>query len=391
MFSIRHNNIIDLIKIFSDHTEKIKEVSSTITAYFTTSTSSNGSGFLYRYKQQNYILTATHIILDNNNNLAQNVYATYYKNGKTYIKNIPSSKIYYNIQFDIAILELEDNELEIIGIPFGNNRNIKIGEPVISVGNPLSNDPHSYSFGVIRDNNYIYQYSNNAYETVLVDASTYSGNSGGMLLSIDNDKNIYIIGMLQFGFIHSAEIDGVSNIVRVPAESFGGGLSAKKMEFIIEKALESKIPGHFIFPTLLINTRPITNSWLISNLNTYNKIDGCYLTNNYDNDLKINTVIEKIDDNPLGTQLGGKNLLSILLELYYSNQTNVKIELGDGRTVYKNIKNLFNSNQATILNNNNQNKNDIQNKVDIWNKDNIKTNINSEFKFIFKNKDHYLL
>ena len=26
--------------------------------------------------------------------------------------------------------------------------------------------------------------------------------------------------MLQFGFIHSAEIDGVSNIVRVPAESF---------------------------------------------------------------------------------------------------------------------------------------------------------------------------
>ena len=26
---------------------------------------------------------------------------------KTYIKNIPSSKIYYNIQFDIAILELD--------------------------------------------------------------------------------------------------------------------------------------------------------------------------------------------------------------------------------------------------------------------------------------------
>ena len=151
------------------------------------------------------------------------------------------------------------------------------------------------------------------------------------------------------------------------------------MEFIIEKALENKIPGHFIFPTLLINTRPITNSWLISNSSIYDKIDGCYLTNNYDNDLKNNTVIEKIDDNPLGTQLGGKNVLAILLELYYSNQTNVKFELGDGRTVYKNIKNLFNSNQATILNNNHQNKVDIQ------------TNINSEYKFIFNNKDHYLL
>ena len=43
------------------------------------------------------------------------------------------------------------------------------------------------------------------------------------------------------------------------------------------------------------------------------------------------------------------------------------------------IKNLFNSNQATILNNNHQNKVDIQ------------TNINSEYKFIFNNKDHYLL
>ena len=79
MISIRYNDsIIELIKIFSDNTEKIKEVSSTITAVSSSSTS-NGSGFLYRHQQQNYILTATHVIVDNNNNLAQNVYATYYK------------------------------------------------------------------------------------------------------------------------------------------------------------------------------------------------------------------------------------------------------------------------------------------------------------------------
>ena len=43
----------------------------------------------------------------------------------------------------------------------------------------LNNNINSYSFGVIRDNNYIYYAQDNSYESILIDAATYSGNSGG--------------------------------------------------------------------------------------------------------------------------------------------------------------------------------------------------------------------
>ena len=347
MFSIRHSNIIELIKIFSSHSDKINEISTSITASFTT-TISSGSGFLYNHNGIIYVLTAAHVLLDGNNQIAQEIHTTYFKNGDTFIKKIPISNVYYNIQFDFAIMKLDDPELSIIGVQFGDNRLIKIGEPVICIGNPLSADMHSQSFGCIRDPNYIYQYDTNSYETILIDAPSYTGSSGGMLLSIGNDENIYIIGMLQFGFIHKATIDNSTQTVSVPSESFGGGLSSTMMKFVLEKIIQKNSPGKFVFPELKIKTKPINSQWLINNKPSYNKLNAHYMTNSYDSDLQYNTIIEKVDDKSVGSHIGGENLLSILLEKYYSGQQTVKFKLSN-KTVYKNINDLFDTNSSVYL------------------------------------------
>ncbi len=72
------------------------------------------------------------------------------------------------------------------------------------------------------------------------------------------------------------------------------------------------------------------------------------MTNTYDNDLQYNTVIEKVDDKSVGSHIGGENLLSILLEKYYSGEQFVKFQLPT-KTVYKNINDLFDTNNSLYL------------------------------------------
>lgn len=366
MLGIRHfNNNIELIQIYSSYLDRIQEISTTITAQFNLS-ASGGSGFLVVYNNTIYVATAAHVILDQNNNLAQKVFVTYYKNGKNYFKQINTTgnndNIYYNILTDTAFLKLNDNELNILGISYGNSRNTNIGTSCIVIGNPLSSDINSYSFGVIRDNNYIYYAQDNSYESILIDAATYSGNSGGMILSIDENNNIQIIGMLQYGFVHGAKTSGsTSNNVSVPSENFGGGITSSFLQFVMNSVLSSGQEGNYIFPILNLKTRPITNNWLLAYHITKNHdtLDGCYLSSSFNSIspnpiLQSDTVIEKINNQSIGAQIGGYNTLSILLELYYTNkESQVIITVMNSGTEINytyTVKDLFNATVATQQN-----------------------------------------
>ena len=378
MLKIKYdNNIIKLIKIYSNYLTQLQEISVTVTSFSGTSLS-NGSGFLVEYNSEIYVATAAHVIIQGST-LADEVYVTYYKNGKNHFKQINTTglndNIYYNIISDVAFLKLNDNELNIIPIVFSDSRSITIGSSCIVIGNPLSIDINSYSFGVVRDNNYIYGGTDNSYESILIDASTYSGNSGGMILSIDVSNNIEIIGMLQYGFLHGAKTNGSTiNNVSVPSENFGGGISSSFLSFTMNVILSHGQSGEYIFPTLDIKTRPINNTWLFQYYETknHNTLDGCYLNsslNSIDSNplLPSNTVIEKINNYYIGEQLGGYNVYSLILEQYYNNpESNIILTtIVDGQdvTYTYNIKDIVNNSGSTQQNS----------------------------TFIFDSKDHYLL
>ena len=379
MLSIKYNNnIIEMIKIYNSHLDRIQEISTTISASFINGGVSSGSGFLIMYIGDIYVATAAHVILSGSN-LAQSIYVTYYKNGKNHFKKINTTgqndNIYYNILSDVAFLKLNDNDLSIIPISYANSRSLNIGSSCIVIGNPLSSDINSYSFGVIRDNNYVYSGIDNSYESLLVDAATYSGNSGGMMLSLDENNNIQIIGMLQYGFVHGAKTDGsIFNNVSVPSENFGGGISSSFLSFVINTILSNGIEGNYVFPALNLKTRPIDNRWLVtySQSQNHNTQDGCYLTGSFSSTgsnpvLSFNTVIEKINGKFIGAQLGGYNIYSLLIEQYYDNKNSsiilTIIDNGIEKNYTYTIKDLFNTSSATEQNN----------------------------EFIFNTKEHYLL
>jgi len=379
MLSIKYNNnMIELIKIYSSYLDRIQEISTTITCHFMSGGISSGSGFLIEYNSEIYVATAAHVILSGGDP-AQSIYVTYYKNGKNYFKQInttsPNDNVYYNILSDVAFLKLNDSEVTIIPVGYANSRSLNIGSSCIVIGNPLSSDINSYSFGVVRDNNYVYSGLDNSYESLLVDAATYSGNSGGMMLSLDENNNIEIIGMLQYGFLHGAKTYGsTSNNVSVPSENFGGGISSSFLSFVTNTILSHGHEGEYIFPTLNLKTRPIDNYWLVSyhqSKNHYTQ-DGCYLNGTFNAvgsnpALSSNTVIEKINGKFVGAQLGGYNVYSILLELYQSDENSVVIltVINNGNEVpytYA-VKDLFDTSGATQQNS----------------------------EFMFDTKEHYLL
>jgi len=195
------------------------------------------------------------------------------------------------------------------------------------------------------------------------------------MLSLDERNNIQIIGMLQYGFVHGAKTSGsISNNVSVPSENFGGGISSSFLSFVTDTILSYGQQGEYIFPTLKLKTRPIDNYWLVvyNQSKNHNTQDGCYLNSTFNAvgsnpALSSNTVIEKINGNFVGAQLGGYNVYSLLIEQYYNNKnSSVKLTtIVNGREVPYTyvIKDLFDTRISTQKN----------------------------IQFLFNTKHHYLL
>lgn len=85
-------------------------------------------------------------------------------------------------QTDLAVLKIEPKE-DLQAIEFGDSDNVKVGEFVMAVGNPLGLDS-SVSCGVVSAmNREITDSDGNTYVTIQTDAAINAGNSGGALVN----------------------------------------------------------------------------------------------------------------------------------------------------------------------------------------------------------------
>lgn len=145
-----------------------------------------GTGFLI--SENGYILTNAHV-------LSGARYATIY----TYDNNqFSASLIGYDSNIDIALLKISGSFQSLV---LGNSDNVKIGEKVIAIGNPLGLS-FSTSEGIIsaRDRTG----SNNLPYYFQTDASLNPGNSGGPLINTEGKvvgiNNFKISGGENLGF-----------------------------------------------------------------------------------------------------------------------------------------------------------------------------------------------
>ena len=135
-----------------------------------------GSGLIY--SNNGYVITNTHVIKN-----ADKIFVTL-----TGGEKFEAELIGFDYLTDIALLKVNANNLPVSNL--GNTNNLKIGQWVIALGNPLGLFDLSYqptaTIGIIsglnidfgiKENNYVYK------DMIQTDASINEGNSGGPLIN----------------------------------------------------------------------------------------------------------------------------------------------------------------------------------------------------------------
>tara|TARA_Y100001970_G_scaffold275915_1_gene377830 strand:+ start:827 stop:1948 length:1122 start_codon:yes stop_codon:yes gene_type:complete len=149
-----------------------------------------GSGLII--DESGYIVTNYHVIEN-----ASKVFVKLY-NGSNY--EVDEKNIFIDPLTDIAVIKIDANNLFSANI--GNSDNIKVGEEVIALGNPLGlfniSNQITATKGIVSAKNVDFGFNENYGRTykgmIQTDASINPGNSGGPLLNINGQ----VIGLNTF-------------------------------------------------------------------------------------------------------------------------------------------------------------------------------------------------
>ena len=205
--------VSDIIEETVDCVVGISKLKNTGTSIFTESTESQlglGTGIIVT--ENGYILSNEHVT----GSKYSKCYVTLY-NGKNYEGKV----VWSDSNLDLSILKINENNLKYISL--GDSDNIKIGETVYAIGNPIGFEfRRTVTSGIISAKNRtikIEEENNSYYMTNLIqtDATINPGNSGGPL--------IYPNG----------QVIGINTVKISTAEGIGFAIPINIVKPIIEK------------------------------------------------------------------------------------------------------------------------------------------------------------
>ncbi len=198
-----------------------------IQSEFTVTNSSNNNGYFYGFggfgnsspstsvatgtgtgvviTENGYIVTNAHVIYDSEYGagLADNI-SVILKDNKTYDAEV----IGYDMDCDIAVLKINADNLT--AAEFGNSDNLRLGESVIAIGNPLGFElMDTVTGGMVSGLNRNITINDKAMTLIQTDAAINSGNSGGPLIN----QYGQVIGInsskMSSSYSDSASIEGI--------------------------------------------------------------------------------------------------------------------------------------------------------------------------------------
>ncbi|MGN6351122.1 MAG: S1C family serine protease, partial [Candidatus Nitrosocosmicus sp.] len=134
-----------------------------------------GSGFVY--DKSGYIITNYHVVSS-----ATNIVVTF-NDGNSYSAKLVGTDPYA----DVAVIKLVDpiNE-NLVPVVFSNATNLKVGDPVLAIGNPYGLD-NTLTFGIVSQIGRLLPNSDSGYSipnVIQTDAAINPGNSGGPLIDL---------------------------------------------------------------------------------------------------------------------------------------------------------------------------------------------------------------
>jgi S1-C subfamily serine protease len=155
-----------------------------------------GSGFIY--DDSGIIITNYHVISS-----ASNIIVTF-NNGNSYTAKVVGVDPYG----DISILKI-DNPMDekLVPVAFSNSSLLKVGDPVLAIGNPYGLD-NTLTFGIVSQIGRLLPNSDLGYSipnVIQTDAAINPGNSGGPLIDLDGK----VVGMNTAIFSNTGAYTGV--------------------------------------------------------------------------------------------------------------------------------------------------------------------------------------
>lgn len=140
-----------------------------------------GTGFIVH--PNGYILTSEHVV-HNAKEIIVKLYSGEQRSAKI---------VWSDPKRDLAVLQVPARRA-LAPLPIGSSSESKVGEFVISVGNPMGLD-HTVTKGIISAKNRPVRISNKIYEDIIqTDCAINPGNSGGPLINLNGE----VIGMNAF-------------------------------------------------------------------------------------------------------------------------------------------------------------------------------------------------
>ena len=143
--------------------------------------SATGSGIII--SEDGYIVTNNHVISTESSSSyyqitqATNIIVKLYGDATEYTAEVIGT----DSHTDLAVIKINANNLT--AAKLGNSNNLKVGEFVMAIGNPLGMDSTVTSGIVSALNREVEDDEGNTYETIQTDAAINSGNSGGALVN----------------------------------------------------------------------------------------------------------------------------------------------------------------------------------------------------------------
>jgi len=200
-----------------------------------------GTGFIF--DKDGYILTNEHVVSG-----ADAIYVTV----EGYTEPFKAELLGSDYDLDLAVLKITGTK-EFATLPIGDSTQLRVGEWVTAIGNPLGYD-HTVSVGVVSAKGReitIPENSRTRYYTDLLqtDASINSGNSGGPLLNMNGEAvgintavstNAQGIGFAIPSSTFVAVIDQLKNNQMIPKPYIGVGISNIDEAWLEDLKLKSK-------------------------------------------------------------------------------------------------------------------------------------------------------
>lgn len=199
-----------LITLFNDVNQSVVQVKE---AGANPIGSRSGSGFIY--DDRGHVVTSYHVVVDPQErgltNLSHRDFHITFIDGETYIGKVVGADLYS----ELAVLRADNITDKIFPLPLGNSSQLRIGQPVLAVGNPFGvsmTEGIVSGFGRISPSS-VPQDLSRQRETqsflipnlVHTDAATNLGNSGGPLLNTAGE----VIGMIS----DNAEYAGIGSAI----------------------------------------------------------------------------------------------------------------------------------------------------------------------------------